>query len=160
TRSTALSNSAGARLLRIRRTLISTVTWPMRGIASSRSSAGSVRSSTRRVDAQMQVNSRPFVIRRMRRTVAYALLAFGTITGRAAAQTPQETSPRSDQTVPVTRGSRLSINNMAGEVVIRTWDKDALRVQARHSPRVKVNIRQSEAGVTVRAASDGPAASV
>jgi len=50
---------------------------------------------------------------------------------------------------------------MAGEVVIRTWEKDALRVQARHSARVKVNIKQSEAGVTLRANSaSGPAGSV
>ena len=50
TRSIGPSISAAARLPRIRRTCTSTATWRKRGIASSRSSAVSARSSTRRVD--------------------------------------------------------------------------------------------------------------
>jgi len=77
-----------------------------------------------------------------------------------AQERPPAGPPQTDQTVPVTRGSRLTINNLAGEIVIRTWEKDALRVQARHSARVKVNIRQTDVGVTVRASANGPSSSV
>ena len=41
--------------------------------------------------------------------------------------------PQTDQTVPATRGMRLIIDNSAGEVVVHAWDKDSVRVQARHS---------------------------
>ena len=46
-------------------------------------------------------------------------------------------APQTDQTVPVSRGTRLAIDNFAGEVVIHTWDKDSLRVQARHPSRTR-----------------------
>jgi hypothetical protein len=62
----------------------------------------------------------------------------------ASAQTAEKRPPRApdtDQTVNVTRGTRLSIDNFAGEVVLRTWDRDALRVVARHSSRTKVIVR-------------------
>ena len=40
--------------------------------------------------------------------------------------------PRTDETIPVQRGTRLSIDNFAGEVIIHTWDKDSVHVVARH----------------------------
>jgi DUF4097 and DUF4098 domain-containing protein YvlB len=108
-----------------------------------------------------QAEKTAFLTARQRHAAVGAVLVIGLMAAPAAAQTPQDTSPHSDQTVSVNRGARLLIHNMAGEVVIHTWEKDALRVQARHSARVKVNIRQTEAGVTVRAdASNGPAGSV
>jgi DUF4097 and DUF4098 domain-containing protein YvlB len=70
-------------------------------------------------------------------------------------------APETDQTVPVARGARLSIDNHAGEVIVRTWNKDSLRVQARHSVRMRVDIRTTEAGVLVHAQSTaGPPSSV
>lgn len=73
---------------------------------------------------------------------------------------PRARAPQSDQTVPVTRGARLAINNFAGEVNIRTWDKDAVRVQAEHSSRVRVNVRTTTAGVSISASGTGGAPSV
>ena len=35
-----------------------------------------------------------------------------------------------DQTVPVQKGTRLDINNFAGDVKIVAWDRDAVRVEA------------------------------
>ena len=74
----------------------------------------------------------------------------------AQAQTPQEPrqarAPQTDQTVSVSRGARLTIDNYAGEVVIRVWDKDAVRVQARHNGRTKVDIHADANIVTVGAA--------
>src|SRR4051812_27523349 len=83
-----------------------------------------------------------------------------TLAGR---QTPQE-HPRAfqtDQTVPVPKGAKLKINNAAGEVVLHTWDKDSLRVQAHHSSRMKVNVHTSETGVSIGSSSTtGPTSSV
>ena len=61
----------------------------------------------------------------------------------------------------MSRGTRLTVDNHAGEVIVRTWDRDSLRVQARHSSRTRVNIRTTPAGVRVTASSQtGPAGSV
>lgn len=82
----------------------------------------------------------------------------------AAAPAAQQRAPRApetDQTVPVSRGARLTVDNLAGEVVVRTWDKDSLRVQARHTSRARVNIRTSAAAVRISAsAPNGPSGSV
>jgi DUF4097 and DUF4098 domain-containing protein YvlB len=89
-------------------------------------------------------------------TLISATALAGLLAGMPAlAQEPAQDSPRSDQTVPVTRGARLMIENFAGEVVIHTWDKDQLRVQARHSTQTRVNVRSSETGVLVKASSRG-----
>src|SRR5262249_33646119 len=54
---------------------------------------------------------------------------------------PRQSAPQTDETVPVQRGGRLSINNFAGEVIVHTWDKDSLHVVARHQPRTSVRIK-------------------
>src|SRR5438132_1422192 len=36
-----------------------------------------------------------------------------------------------DQTVPVAKGVKLDINNFAGDVVIKAWDRDAVRIEVR-----------------------------
>jgi DUF4097 and DUF4098 domain-containing protein YvlB len=78
-----------------------------------------------------------------------------------AAPTRQPPPPQTDQTVPVDRGSRLTINNFAGEVIVHTWDKDSLHVIARHQSRIHVNIRPSPSGTTISASSSqGPEGSV
>ncbi len=50
-----------------------------------------------------------------------------------------EGSPKTDQTVDVTKGTRLVLTNNAGEVVVRSWDKDQVRIQATHSARESVD---------------------
>lgn len=69
----------------------------------------------------------------------------------AAAQERPGRAPKTDQTVPVSRGSRLAIDNFAGEVVVHTWDKDSLRVQARHTARTRISIRTGVNGVNIAA---------
>lgn len=80
------------------------------------------------------------------------------IAAPAAAQDRPAPVPQTDQTVPVSRGMRLAIENDAGEVIVHTWDKDALRVQARHNARTKINIRTSINVVDLSAS--GPTGSV
>ncbi len=78
-----------------------------------------------------------------------------------AAQGRGPRAPQTDQTVPVSRGTRLTVDGYAGEVVVRTWDKDSLRVQARHASRTRVNIRPTAAVIRVSASSqNGPPGSV
>lgn len=83
------------------------------------------------------------------------------LSGAPADQARQTKSPQTDQTVPVTRGARLIVDNFAGEVAVTTWNQDSLRVQARHSTRTKINIRTSDTGVRLSSdAARGPSGSV
>src|SRR3981081_4501769 len=58
-----------------------------------------------------------------------------------------------DQTVNVAKGVKLDVNNFAGDVNIKVWDKDAVRVEVNHSDREAVDIKQTEQTVTVRSRS-------
>jgi DUF4097 and DUF4098 domain-containing protein YvlB len=58
-----------------------------------------------------------------------------------------------DQTVNVAKGTKLDVNNFAGDVSIKVWDKDAVRVEATHSDREIVDIKQGDQVLTVRSRS-------
>jgi putative adhesin len=58
-----------------------------------------------------------------------------------------------DQTINVTKGTKLDINNFAGDVAVKAWDKDAVRVQVNHSDRETVDIKQADQTVTIRSRS-------
>ena len=77
------------------------------------------------------------------------------------APAPRQPAPQTDETVAVQRGGRLAVNNFAGEVIIRTWEKDAVRVVARHQARTVVRIRPGSAGLSISASgTQGPQGSV
>ena len=81
--------------------------------------------------------------------------------GAGAGPVGHQEAPKTDETVPVQSGGRLSINNFAGEVIIHTWDKDSVHVVARHQSRTKVIIRPSAAGLSITATGTmGPQGSV
>src|SRR5262249_8773996 len=67
-----------------------------------------------------------------------------------------------DQTVQVPKGTKLSVNNFAGDVNIKTWDKDAVRVEVNHSDRETVDIKLFDQALTVRSRSarGGPSRSL
>ncbi len=67
-----------------------------------------------------------------------------------------------DQTVPVAKGTKLTVNNFAGDVVVKTWDKDAVRVEVNHSDRETVDIKQVEQTLSIRSRSTrgGPSRSL
>lgn len=55
----------------------------------------------------------------------------------------QQGSMPTDTTVTVPAGARLSLQNMGGEVTIRTWDRNQVRIQADHSSRTTIGVELS-----------------
>lgn len=60
---------------------------------------------------------------------------------------------QTDQTVQVQKGTRLDINNFAGDVSIKVWDKDAVRVEVTHSDRESIDIKPGDQALTIRSRS-------
>ncbi len=76
------------------------------------------------------------------------LIAAGLMTALLGQATPSR--PGTDQTIPVSKGSRLVVSVFAGELVIHSWDRDAIRVKGEHSSRDHIDIRPSDSVVTVK----------
>ena len=94
--------------------------------------------------------------------VVGALAGLLAICGSAvSAQERGTRTPQTDRTVTVAKGARLSVNNDAGEVVLRTWDRDSVRVQASHNARTTIDVQTAGNIVTIRSrAAGGPAGGV
>ena len=60
---------------------------------------------------------------------------------------------QTDTTVPVRAGARLEINNFGGEIAVKTWTRNAVRVVAEHSSRDRISVDASE--LVVRVKSEG-----
>lgn len=75
-----------------------------------------------------------------------------------------DSSPKSDQTVDVTKGTRLVLSNNAGEVVVRSWDQDKVRIQATHGSRETISAETIDNTLRIRtqraAGSRGPASNL
>jgi hypothetical protein len=56
-----------------------------------------------------------------------------------------------DTTIAVKRGTRLEVDNFAGEIKVRTWTRDALRIAASHSRRTRVDIDRSASAIRLTA---------
>ncbi len=61
-----------------------------------------------------------------------------------------ETGPGSEKTVDVTKGTRLVLNNQAGEVVVRSWDQDRVRIQANHGSRETISAEITDNTLRIR----------
>ena len=65
---------------------------------------------------------------------------------------------KTDQTLDVAKGTRLVLQNNAGEVTVRTWDREQVRVQASHSGRESVDVQTADTTLRIRGrATRGPA---
>jgi DUF4097 and DUF4098 domain-containing protein YvlB len=71
-------------------------------------------------------------------TLAFATLSAFTLAGGA------------DTTIAVSRGTTLQVANYAGSVVIETWKRDAVRVEATHSDEDKIWIRFVKGALLVK----------
>jgi DUF4097 and DUF4098 domain-containing protein YvlB len=98
----------------------------------------------------------------MKQTVS--ILAFAAAAALAAPLAAQDRTssrtPQTDRTIPVARGVRLNVTNDIGEVVIRAWDRDAVRVQAVHATRTTIDVQTAANIVTVRSRPGGPSRAV
>jgi DUF4097 and DUF4098 domain-containing protein YvlB len=61
-----------------------------------------------------------------------------------------ENSPRSEKIVDVTKGTRLVLSNQAGEVVVRSWDQDRVRIQATHGAREQISAETTDNTLRIR----------
>ena len=68
---------------------------------------------------------------------------------------PAPREPQTNQTVEVKKGTRLRLENFAGEVIVRTWNRESVQIIARHDPRVKVAITPSAAALVIQSRSSG-----
>ena len=57
-----------------------------------------------------------------------------------------------DTTVAVQPGALLDVNNFGGEIVVRVWNQNNVRVRATHSSRSRVEVSSTAAAVMVRTA--------
>jgi DUF4097 and DUF4098 domain-containing protein YvlB len=55
-----------------------------------------------------------------------------------------------DSTIPVQKGQRLEVSSYAGEISVKTWDRNAVRVQADVDGRTRVEIDRMATMVAVR----------
>lgn len=58
-----------------------------------------------------------------------------------------------DTTVAVRPGTRLEVHNMGGDIIVRTWERNAVRVVAEHSSRDRVEIGYGGVVLTISASS-------
>src|SRR5688572_19171527 len=61
-----------------------------------------------------------------------------------------DAGPGSDKTVDVTKGTRLVLSNQAGEVVVRSWDQDRVRIQASHGARETISAETTDNTLRIR----------
>jgi hypothetical protein len=72
-----------------------------------------------------------------------------------------ESAPRTTQEVAVTKGTRLVLTNNAGEVVVGSWDRDVVKVEASHSDRESVDVQTADQTLRIRSrAARGPSSLV
>jgi hypothetical protein len=80
---------------------------------------------------------------------------------RAAVRAERRARVATDTTLAVRPGSRLELHNFGGQIDIVTWPRHAVRVQAEHARRDRVDIARHEGLMRVTTvAPEGPAQSV
>src|SRR5207247_7969013 len=57
---------------------------------------------------------------------------------------------QTDTTVPVRAGARLEVHNFGGEIAVKTWSRNAVRVVAEHSSRDRISVDASDQVVRVK----------
>jgi DUF4097 and DUF4098 domain-containing protein YvlB len=63
-----------------------------------------------------------------------------------------------DTTIAVTTGTRLNVENQGGDITVKAWDRNQVRIQASHSRRTHIDIQLAGAVLTLEAEADrGPA---
>ena len=61
-----------------------------------------------------------------------------------------DNGPGSEKTIDVTKGTRLVLSNQAGEVVVRSWDQDRVRILANHGSREQISAEITDNTLRIR----------
>jgi len=61
-----------------------------------------------------------------------------------------ESGPSDEKTIDVTKGTRLVLSNQAGEVVVRSWDQDKVRIQSSHGARETISAEIADNTLRIR----------
>lgn len=73
--------------------------------------------------------------------------------GRRERGTDRQQGTATDTTVAVRPGTRLEVHNMGGDIVVRTWGRNEVRIQAEHSSRDRVEVGYG--GVVLKVSASG-----
>ncbi len=66
--------------------------------------------------------------------------------------------PQTDTVVPLQGARRLELESMGGEIVVRTWERDAVHIQAEHSSRTRIGVDRHGDVLSLRTEAErGPA---
>ncbi len=57
---------------------------------------------------------------------------------------------QTDTTVPVRAGARLEVENFGGEIAVKTWTRNAVRIEASHASRDRIVINATDLRVHVK----------
>lgn len=76
-----------------------------------------------------------------------AIIAGGLLAAALAAP------PQTDTTFAVQPGARLEVRNTGGDITVRTWTRNEVRIEAEHAQRTEVEVESSGSVVRVRARS-------
>jgi DUF4097 and DUF4098 domain-containing protein YvlB len=60
---------------------------------------------------------------------------------------------QTDTTFKVRPGSRLNVNNFGGEIAVRAWGRNTVRIEAAHAERMRVRVEALGSDIEVRASS-------
>ena len=83
-------------------------------------------------------------------TLAAVSLTLQQSSGQGAGASSNRSQYNSDTTVAVQQGARLDVNNFGGEIVVRTWNQNNVRVRGSLSSRSRVEVSASASTVMVR----------
>ncbi len=60
-------------------------------------------------------------------------------------------STHTDTTLTVSPGTRLAVNDFGGSVSVATWTRNAVRIEAEHSSRTRIEVEEDESELAVKA---------
>jgi DUF4097 and DUF4098 domain-containing protein YvlB len=60
-------------------------------------------------------------------------------------------STHTDTTLTVKPGARLELDNFGGQIVVKSWSRDAVRIEADHSSRTEIDVEQDGNNLSVKA---------
>jgi DUF4097 and DUF4098 domain-containing protein YvlB len=108
--------------------------------------------------------NKPFISATAAIALAFSTVSYAQPRGDADAQPQQpiqarpggpESGPGSEKTVDVAKGTRLVLSNQAGEVTVRSWDQDRVKIVAEHGSREQISAEVTDNTLRIRTVRTG-----